>query len=260
MGVLREALVRVGRHLRLGAAAYGVLLISLLLTALAWSYVRNTVRAQNEVRFDETVRATQAAVDRRTDDYLDAMFGAGGLLHASENVRQPGREEYIEGVEPERRFGGLQALAYAERVDPSEREDFAREMEDDGLPGLRPGVGPGEERPVYFPISLAAPADDANRDMFGRDAYFEAANRDAMGKARDSGLPRATEITYVLTPASPDAPGDLALRTGFLVYLPVYARGEPTGSVAERRRALEGFIVGAFRRDGLLESIFGPGF
>ncbi len=148
MVALREALVRVGRHLRLGAAAYGVLLISLLLTALAWSYVRNTVETQNGVRFTETVRATQAAVDRRTDDYLDAMFGARGLIQASEDVEQPEWEEYIEGVEPVRRFGGLQALAYAERVEPSEREEFVRRMEEDGLTGLRPDLDPGGERPV----------------------------------------------------------------------------------------------------------------
>ena len=81
-------LSRLGRHLRLGAAAYGVLLISLLLTALAWGYVRETVEEQNAVRFDETVRATQAAVDRRTDDYLDAMFGARGLVLASDDVER----------------------------------------------------------------------------------------------------------------------------------------------------------------------------
>src|SRR3712207_5448336 len=168
MGVLREALVRVGRHLRLGAAAYGVLLISLLLTALAWSYVRNTVEAQNDVRFTETVRATQAAVDRRTDDYLDAMFGARGLIQASEDVEQPEWEEYIEGVEPVRRFGGLQALAYAERVESPEREDFLRRLEEAGLTGLRPDPDPGGERPAYFPARLAPTAHDANRDLFGR--------------------------------------------------------------------------------------------
>ena len=258
MGALRDRLVRLGRHLRLGAAAYGVVLISLLLTALAWSYVRNTVEAQNKVRFEETVKATQAAVDRRTDDYLDAMFGARGLIQASEKVEQSEWKEYIEGVEPVRRFGGLQALAYAERVDPPERKDFARRMEEDGLPGLRPD--PGGERPVYFPVRLAAPADDANRDMFGRDAYVDPVNRAAMDRARDDGLPRATETTYVLTETSPDAAADLALRPGFLVYLPVYEEGRPTGTVAERRRALEGFVVGAFRRDGLLDAVFGRGF
>ncbi|HEV2744082.1 MAG TPA: CHASE domain-containing protein, partial [Rubrobacter sp.] len=225
-GRARRGMARLGRHLRLGAAAYGVLLISLLLTALAWYYVRNTVEAQNEVRFGETVRTTQATVERRTDDYLDAMFGARGLVLASDDVERQEWEEYVEGVEPVRRLGGFQALAYAERVDPSEREDFVRRMEEDGLPGLRPDIETGGERPVYFPVRLAAPADEANRDMFGRDLYADAANRAAMDSARNDGLPRATEKAYVLTRTAPDAGADLALRPGFVVYLPVYGEGE----------------------------------
>ena len=256
-GMARRGLGRLGRHLRVGAAAYGVLLISLLLTALAWYYVRETVEAQNGVRFDETVRATQAAVDRRTDDYLDAMFGARGLLLASDDVEGPEWEEYVEGVEPVRRLGGFQALAFAERVDPSERVDFVRQMEEDGLPGLQPGLDAVRERSVYFPVRLAAPADEANGDMFGRDLYADPANRAAMDWARDDGLPRAMETAYVLTQAAPGAAGDLALKPGFVVYLPVYGQGEPTKTEAERRRALEGFVVGAFRRDGLLDAVFG---
>lgn len=236
-----------------------MLLISLLLTALAWSYVRDTVEAQNGVRFDETVRATRAAVDRRTDDYLDAMFGARGLILASDDVERSEWEEYVKGVEPVRRLGGFQALAFAERVEPSERGDFVRRMEEDGLPGLRPDLDPGGERSVYFPVRLAAPADEANRDMFGRDAYVDTVNRAAMDRARDTGSPRATETTYLLTRAAPDAAADLALRPGFVVYLPVYEEGEPAGTVAERRRALTGFVVGAFRRDGLLDAVFGGG-
>ena len=253
----RPGLDRLLEHLRRGAAAYGVLLISLLLTALAWYYVRHTVEEQNSVRFDETVRATQAAVDRRTDDYLDAMFGARGLILASEAVDPPEWEEYVKGVEPETRLGGLQALAFAERVEPSEREDFAERMKRDGLPGLQPDLDPGGEREVYFPISLTAPADEANREMFGRDEYPYAVYRTAMKQARDSGSPWATETTYVLTENPEGADVDLARLQGFVVYLPVYEVGEPVATVTERRRALRGFIVGAFRRDGLLEALVG---
>ncbi|QIN81359.1 hypothetical protein GBA63_01020 [Rubrobacter tropicus] len=251
---------RLWRHLRRGAAAYGVLLISLLLTALAWYYVRDTVEKQNGVRFGETVRATQAAVDRRTDDYLDAMFGARGLILASESVTPAEWEEYVKGVEPGRRLGGLQTLAYAERVEPSEREDFVQRMMEEGLPGLRPDLDPGGERGVYFPVSLAAPANEANREMFGRDEYPYTVYKTAMNRARDSGSPQATETTYVLTENPPGATADLARLQGFAVYLPVYESGEPTGTVAERRRALQGFIVGAFRSDDLLDAVFGGSF
>ncbi len=63
-----------------------MLLISLLLTGLAWYYVRQNVEAQTRARFDETTRATQEAIERRTKAYLDAMFGARGLFYASQSV------------------------------------------------------------------------------------------------------------------------------------------------------------------------------
>ena len=121
---------RLFAHLRRAGVAYAVLLGSLLLSVLAWLYVREDVEAQSRARFDGIVRATEAAIDRRTDAYLDAMFGARGLIRASEDVEQSEWEEYIRGVEPLRRLGGLQALAFAERVEPPEREDFVRRMEE----------------------------------------------------------------------------------------------------------------------------------
>ena len=59
---LRSWFVRIGHHLRRGGAAYGVLLLSLLLTLLASYYVRHNVAAQNRLRFDETTQATQEAI------------------------------------------------------------------------------------------------------------------------------------------------------------------------------------------------------
>jgi signal transduction histidine kinase len=67
-------------------------------------------------------------------------------------------------------------------------------------------------------------------------------------------------MDYVLTEPTANSSADLVLSPGFAVYLPVYAKGESVESVAARRRALEGFVVGYFRRDGLLDDVFGSGF
>ena len=117
----RSGFVRIRRHLRRTAAAYGVLLISLLLTALAYLYVSQNVEAQNRLRFDETTQATQEAIEHRTKAYLDAMFGARRLFYASRSVTREEWDNYVEGIEPDERFEGLQALSYAERVQPDER-------------------------------------------------------------------------------------------------------------------------------------------
>ena len=208
---LRLGLARIGYHLRRSGAAYGVLLISLLLTALAYLYVRQNVETQNRLRFDEITQATQEGIERRTQAYLDAMLGARGLFYASRSVTRGEWDNYVEGIEPGNHFEGLQALSYAERVEPEEREAFARRLQEEGLPEIRPDLDPGGERSVYFPITYAGPLDAANQRTLSYDFYAEATHRDAMDRARDSGAPRATKRVYVLTEAPADSEADLAL-------------------------------------------------
>jgi signal transduction histidine kinase len=244
----------------MAAPAYAVLLLALVLTGLAWYYVRMTVEEQNHVRFDETVRATKAAVDRRTDAYLDALFGARGVFLASNAVEREEWESYVNGIETKTRLEGLQALGFARYVSPDKREDFEQKASEEGRPRMRPDLDPGGERSAYFPLTLVAPLDRANRNIINRDYYTDPAHKMAMDKARDSGSPRATRMVYVLTEPPPNSNADLALGPGFAVYLPVYDEAKPTGTSAERRKALKGFVVGYFRRDGLFDDVFGSGF
>ena len=260
VGLAGSRLTRFWRHLRRGTAAYGVLLIALLLTGLAWYYVRQNVEVQNRARFDESTLATQEAIERRTKAYLDAMFGARGLFYASNTVTQADWDDYVKGIDPSSRFEGLQALSYAQRVDPENRESFMRRARDDGLPGMRPDLNPGGERSAYFPLTYTGPIGKANQTTLNYDFYAEGAHKKAMDLARDSGEPRATRMVYVLSDDLPNSTADLALRRGFVVYLPIYQEGEPRGSVGERRRALRGFIVGSFISDELLEGIFKGSF
>ena len=189
---------RVFRHVRTAAAAYAVLLLSLLLTGLAWYYVRATVEEQNNVRFDETVQATSAAVNRRTDAYLDALFGARGVFLASNAVERGEWESYVNGIETKTRLEGLQALGFARYVSPDEREDFEQQAREQGQPLMRPDLDPGGERSAYFPLTLVAPSDRANLSMINHDYYTEPAHKMAMDKARDSGSPRATRMLSLI--------------------------------------------------------------
>jgi signal transduction histidine kinase len=67
-------------------------------------------------------------------------------------------------------------------------------------------------------------------------------------------------MDYVLTNAPSYSEADLALRKGFVVYLPVYQEGEPKDTVAERRSTLRGFVVGTFKADELFARTFGKTF
>src|SRR5215208_5109304 len=260
MKALRWGLDHLGRHLRYGGAAYGVLLFSLLLTALAYYYVSQNVEAQTRARFDDTTQAIQEAVERRTKAYLDAMFGARGLYYASESVTRREWSDYVKGIDPADRSKGLQALGYAQRVDPEQRESFMRRTKDEDLPAMRPDLNPGGERSVYFPLTRTGPLGKANQSMLNYDLYTEDVHKKTMDLARDSGEPWATKMVYVLGEAPRNSTADLALQKGFVVYLPIYQEGEPQGSVGERRRALRGFIVGTFISYELVDGIFKGSF
>ena len=204
LAALRSGLARLGAHLRRGAAAaYAVLLISLLLILLAFHYVQDNIEAQNRVRFEETTRATQEAIERKTKAYLDAMFGARGLFYASESVTRQEWGNYVEGIEPASRFEGLQALSYAQRLSPDQREAFMQRAHEERLPQMRPDLDPGGERPAYFPITYTGPLDEANQSILNYDLYAEGVHKEAMERARDSGIARATKMVYVLTGGTP---------------------------------------------------------
>jgi serine phosphatase RsbU (regulator of sigma subunit)/CHASE1-domain containing sensor protein/anti-sigma regulatory factor (Ser/Thr protein kinase) len=260
LAALRSGLIQLGRYLRRGSAAYGVLLIALLLTVIAWYYVRQVVEEQNRDSFQESTQVTQEAIERRTKAYLDAMFGARGLYYASDSVTRKEWSDYVKGIDPAGRFEGLQALGYAQMVDHEQRESFMRRTRDEGLPEMRPDPNSGEERSAYFPLTRTGPLGEANQSMLNYDFYAESVHKETMHLARDSEEPRATKMVYVLSEAPRNSTADLSLRRGFVVYLPIYQEGEPLGSVGERRRALRGFIVGSFISDELLEGIFKGSF
>ncbi|MFL6031548.1 MAG: CHASE domain-containing protein [Rubrobacteraceae bacterium] len=227
------------------AVAYVVLGAALVLTGLAFLYVRHNVEEREHERFEEITVSTERAVDRRMQIYIDAMLDGRGLFAASESVTREEWEDYVAGSDLERRYPGIQAIAYAERVPLEGREAHERRVRAQGFPSY--ALRPAGERYEYFPLVYVAPSKPDNRSLVGYDFYSSRVNRDAMEQARDTGLPRAS--------------GKVELEgtgmTGFLVYTPIYREGAPQATTDERREALQGFIVSVFRTDDLLEGIFG---
>ena len=238
--------------LQRAAVPCAVLVISLFLTILAWQYVRESVEVRASVRFDETVRAVQNAIERRTNAGLDAMFGARSFFYASDSVERDEWLDYVENLDPGERFVGLQALGYAERVAPEEREDYSRRAEQTGLPEM----DPDGKRSVYFPVTSVGPSGPANQETLSYDWYSVPAHHTAMKRARDTGNLQATGKIQIYVETDPGSDASLSLEDGYAVYLPIYREGEPTATVTGRRRALEGFVFGFFRVDKLLGGAF----
>ena len=245
--MLKPGRLPVRGFLERAPAAYVVLLGTLLLTWLAWYYVDQNVENRERARFYETVTMTQEAIDQRMGAYEDAMLDSRGLFYASSSVEQDEWRDYVLGSNLTSRYPGIQALGYIERVRPEEREDHVDRIQEEGQASYE--LWPSGERYEHFPVTYLEPSDASNRGMLGYDVYSDRVNRAAMEQSRDTGLPRASGKVD-LTEAG-------LSREVFLIYTPVYREGETPGPLSERRRDLQGFIVGVFRADELLEGIFG---
>lgn len=148
-----------------------------------------------------------------------------------------------------RRYPGIRAIGYARRVSSEERDAHISGVREQGFPDYN--LQPSGERYEYFPIVYIEPSGGANKGLFGYDVYSDRVSRSAMEQARDTGLPKASGKVKL-----PAVDGDI-LQPDLLIFTPVYRKGEPREDEVERRRALQGFIVGVFRTDELLGAIFG---
>jgi hypothetical protein len=135
---------------RLGhaSAAYTVLLGMLLLTGLAWYGVKQNVETRERARFEETVKTIEEAIDRRMNTYVDAMLDSRGLFVATETVERHEWRNYVAGSDLERRYPGIQAVGYTERVRPEERDDHVARVREEGLASYE--LRPTGERYEYF--------------------------------------------------------------------------------------------------------------
>ena len=80
--------------------------------------------------------------------------------------------------------------------------------------------------------------------------YSEPVRREAMERARDSGLPALSGKVTLVQEFGPE------VQAGFLIYLPIYAAGTTPDTVDARRAALLGFVYSPFRAHDIMESIF----
>jgi len=133
--------------------------------------------------------------------------------------------------------GALAATGFIASVPTGERDEFERER---GLPVVeRNALGalrPAGERDHYYPLSFAAAVGAMTTMPLGYDIGVDARRGSYLLRARDRGRPAATPV--IRLPVG---------GTGINVFRPVYRDGAPTATVGQRRAALVGFAVGAFR-------------
>ncbi len=228
----------------------GVLVLCLLLTSGVCALLGWSARARDEARFENLVQTTSDRIQRRLDTYIALLQGTEGLFATQREVTPEEFSAYVQLLEIPSQYPGIQGLGFTQRFAREERPRLERQMRTAlDLPGFHawPEV-PGAE---LHSVVMLEPRDLRNLAAMGYNMYSEPMRREAMARARDTGLPALTGKVTLKQEIHQDK------QAGFLLYLPVYRGGHVPATLEERREKLEGFVYSPFRADDLLHGIFG---
>jgi two-component system CheB/CheR fusion protein len=226
-----------------------VLILSLLLTGTVTWYALATAEAQDRLRFENLVQKNQALLQNRMETYMALLQGTAGLFIAGDDVSREELRSFVQGLDLEDRYPGIQGIGFSLRVAADWKGPVTDEVRRSGE--ARFHIWPDSPRDDLFPILYLEPMDRRNRASLGFDMSTSPARHAAMERACDTGRPAATGRVTLVQEI------DSRKQAGFLIYLPVYRRDRPAGTVGERRASLAGFVYGAFRADDLLRSTLG---
>jgi CHASE1-domain containing sensor protein len=221
-----------------------IAVVFLFLRANAWE------QARLKLAFAQHAQHLANALVRSIDGHIDVLRAIEGLFAASKRVERQEFGAFAEAVMA--RHPGFKALEGAPRVPGAHRaayeaaarqEGYARfELTEEDAEGRRQRAALREE---HFPIHYVEPY-RGNETALGLDLSSEPIRRDALERSRNIA---ASVVSGPVTLIEADRG-----REGLLFFHPVYRKGSPDGSPAERRSHLEGFAVGVFRIGDLVQA------
>ena len=227
--------------------AWTALLASLLITFVIWYLARGVAMERGHDRFVFQVHTIESALHERLRAYESLLRGGAGLFAASGEVTRAEWRRYINELQIDKYYQGVQGIGFSKRILPSEKETHIRQIREEGFPNY--DIQPDGERPEYTSIVFLEPFDWRNQRAFGYDMFSEPTRKEAMVKARDTGLAAASAKVTLLQETDKD------VQAGFLMYMPVYRQGEPQETAEQRREALTGYVYSPFRMNDFMRGI-----
>ncbi|WP_271409122.1 response regulator [Pseudomonas sp. Q1-7] len=214
-----------------------------------WLALEAQKREEYEQRFKIEAEVITQRVSARMRAYEMVLRGMSGLMVGSTEVSAEEWARAADQLQLQDRYPGIQALAWARYLQNDGLNEFVGEIWEQGRREFR--VFPPGPRDEYLVAQFISPMDWRNRRALGYDMLSEPVRKQASDLARDSGEASLTG------PVRLKQETEQAVQNGVLLYMPVYRPEAPITSTEERRAALRGMIVGAFRLDDLMDGILG---
>jgi diguanylate cyclase (GGDEF)-like protein len=218
-------------------------------TWLVWDHERQVTGRQLRSQFDFALRDTVSRIEQRVAAYEQLLRGVQALYATTSLAGRDALSRYVDTVQLDANFSGIQAIGVIQLVPAAQKSAHVAQMRRLGFAGY--AIHPPGERDLYAPIIQREPYVGRNRAPLGFDPWFDPVRREAMERARDSGMAAITgKVQLGVDQANEASPG-------FVMYLPVYSQGHPREGVAQRREHLVGWVYASFHMSDFMASLYG---
>lgn len=236
-------------QLRYSWVAWLLLAGCFAVTVLLWQVSIRLVDDRTEARFKTQSLQLKTAIEERLLNYEQVLAGSAGLFAVAGDVTRADWREYVDNVDINRYYPGIQGIGYVQKIGVRQMADHIASVRREGV--LNYLVTPLGTGPDYYPMVYLEPGTERNRKALGYDAFSDPVHRRAMARARDHAEPKVTgKVVLVQEEVAED-------QAGFLMYYPVYQGGDVPESRGERQMMLAGYVFSAFRMNHLLDGIVG---
>jgi diguanylate cyclase (GGDEF)-like protein/PAS domain S-box-containing protein len=226
-----------------------ILAAALSVTWLVWDHERQTTRKELRSQFDFSLREAVSRVEQRMSANEQMLRGVQGLFATTGVMDHDTFSGYVGSLQFDANFSGIQDIGVAEQVPTARKETHVAAMRQLGFRDY--AIQPEGVRENYAPIIQRESYVGRNRVEPGFDAWTDPVLRLAMELARDSGMAAISGKVRLVVDAEADA------TPGFVMYLPIYAPGQPHDNIAHRRINLVGWVFASFRMNDLMASLYG---
>jgi signal transduction histidine kinase len=230
-------------------AAVAVALGLLVVSAVAAYAVTRAVDRREEQALENRATEVAGIVDRRTDAYVEKLYGLRGLFAARDGIPSARQyDEFLASQQVEERLPTLRTLTWVDYFTDDERPAVLRRLRRDtaamDYPPIR--ILPRGRRSVYAVIAYGYPFDRANRSVVGTDLLTDTAREAAIERARNTAQASAPlPVRLVQDP----------LTLAVVIYFPVYDGANQMPPEAERSQRFVGVVAAGVRLRDLLSGI-----
>ncbi|MEI6034847.1 MAG: CHASE domain-containing protein [Verrucomicrobiae bacterium] len=230
-------------------AAWIVLAASLTFFSAATLHMKDSVETSAERAFRSRCDGLYHTIENRLDDHARILLSGEAFFNASEHVTREEWRIFNQSQKVETQLPGIQGIGFSLLIPPEDLARHIQEIRSEGFPEY--AVRPAGPREAYSSIIYLEPFSRRNLRAFGYDMLSEPVRRDAMERARDTDSAALSGKVVLVQETEKE------VQAGTLMYVPVYRRGLPTDSLAQRRAAIIGWVYSPYRMNDLMQGILG---